>query len=576
MRDHLDSRELIQSIGPIVVALVALATAPRWEHRVAIPTPEELYPLFVLAALGSLLALYAPKGRHTLGLGTVVLAPTCWFFGTAWAGWLAAGIYLAREVLRRLLYGEPLQRARTIRLLPTVADSARIALATLVGGVVWMRGSAEGLVPERGELFSWWGLLGVAVYATALMALNLVSNPSRNRVGRWWLPGIYRSIGLDVGGWLIGAVFVGSVFALGWFETLVLIGAMSLLAMESARNVHLRQRAVARVSELWEITRAGHRIIFRDPDLAGIARQVLDECRNVLPFHWFQFELLSGGKATESWYAGPDGNVEEGAPRPAETPPALPGIHRRVSWKILGRELKGGGEPIALLRFWCDPRRLESTSIDLLDSLIPQVAASVHRALLDRRAKQDALTGLADRRVLEARLEQSFASTRDRGGSMAVIMCDLDRFKKVNDDFGHEVGDRALLQVVSVLEECRRESDLCSRYGGEEFAVVLENTDGKTAIRVGERLRQEVERSVFMAGETRVPLRLSVGVAAYPDLQVPSGKDLLSLADEALIEAKRQGRNRALLHLGRHRFSSPDGKILGGQEPPPSKIPTLF
>ena len=62
-----------------------------------------------------------------------------------------------------------------------------------------------------------------------------------------------------------------------------------------------------------------------------------------------------------------------------------------------------GGEPIALLRFWCDPRRLESTSIDLLDSLLPQIAASVHRALLDRRAKQDALTGLADRRVLESR-----------------------------------------------------------------------------------------------------------------------------------------------------------------------------
>jgi diguanylate cyclase (GGDEF)-like protein len=263
-------------------------------------------------------------------------------------------------------------------------------------------------------------------------------------------------------------------------------------------------------------------------------------------------------------------------PHPAESPPALPGLHRRSSWKILGRELKGDGEPIARLRFWCDPRRLESTSSELLDSLLPQIAAAVHRVLLDRRAKQDPLTGLADRRVLEARLEEAFAAAREDGGNMAVIMCDLDRFKKVNDNYGHEVGDRALLQVVGVLEEFRRDTDLCCRYGGEEFAVVLEKTDGETAMRVAERLRLEVERSVFMAEDKRVPLKLSAGVAAYPDLQVPSGKELLILADEALIEAKRRGRNRTLLHLGRGRFRTVDGKTLGGKEPPPPEIPTLF
>ena len=352
--------------------------------------------------------------------------------------------------------------------------------------------------------------------------------------------------------------------------------ALQFLAAEAARNVHLRRRAVARVSELWEVTRAGHRIIFRDPDLAGIARQVLEECRKVLPFHWFQFELLRSEGAVKSWYAGPDGQIEEGNPQPADSPPALPGVHRRSSWKILGRELKGDGEAIARLRFWCDPRRLETTSIDLLDSLLPQIAASVHRALLDRKAKQDPLTGLADRRVLETHLNETFVATRDDGSSMAVIMVDLDRFKKINDNHGHEVGDRALLQVVGVLEEFRRDSDLCCRYGGEEFALVLEKTDGETAMRVAERLRMEVERSVFMADTKRVPLKLSAGVAAYPDLQVPSGKELLSLADEALIEAKRRGRNRTLLHLGLQRFRTIDGKILGVKEPPAPEVPTLF
>ncbi len=576
MRENLDNRELVQSIGPVVVAVLVLATAPTWEQRLSTPSPEQMYPLFVLSALGVLLALYVPKGRHTLCLGTLVLPPAIWFFGISWAAWLGAGVYLAREIMRRLLYGEPLQRARTIRLLPTVADASRIALATLAGGAVWIRGASDS--PALSDLgrFSRWGLLGLLVYALVLLILQATAEKYLRRSERWWAPEAASSLGLDASGWILGAVTVRSVVELGWPETLLLVTAMALLAMEAARNVHLRQRAVARVSELWDVTRAGHRIIFRDPDLAGIARQVLDECRNVLPFHWFQFELLSGDSTTETWSAGPDGQIEEGAPRPAESPPALPGVHRRSSWKILGRELKGDGETIARLRFWCDPRRLEATSVDLLDSLLPQIAASVHRALLDRRAKQDPLTGLADRRVLEARLEQTFVATRENGGNMAVIMCDLDRFKKVNDNFGHEVGDRALLRVVGVLEKFRRDRDLCSRYGGEEFAIVLEKTDGETALRVAERLRLEVERSVFMAGETRVPLKLSAGVAAYPDLQVPSGKELLGLADEALIEAKRRGRNRSLLHLGRQRFQTVDGKTLGGKEPPPAEIPTLF
>ena len=118
------------------------------------------------------------------------------------------------------------------------------------------------------------------------------------------------------------------------------------------------------------MTRAGHRIIFRDPDLAGIARQVLDECRNVLPFHWFQFELLSGDSVTQTWSAGPDGQIEEGTHSRPTALQRCPGVHRRSSWKILGRELKGDSEPIARLRFWCDPRRLEATSVDLLDSLV--------------------------------------------------------------------------------------------------------------------------------------------------------------------------------------------------------------
>ncbi|MEJ2084764.1 MAG: GGDEF domain-containing protein [Acidobacteriota bacterium] len=576
MKEYLDSRELVHSVGPVVVAVLALALAPRWQPPLLSPGSEAMYPLFVLGFLGVLAALYAPRGRHTLALGTIVLPSALWYFGVAWAGWLAVGIYLVREILRRLLYGEALQRAKTIRILPTVADGSRLALATLAGGAVWVRGAGGRTDLSDLARFSRWCLVGLLTYALTLLLLQVVAERFLRRSSSGWPRNLVTSLGLDASGWILGAILVRTVGGVGWPETLLLLGAIALLALETARSSHLRRRALERVAELWDVTRAGHRIIFRDPDLAGIARQVLEECRNVLPIHWFQFELLSAGSASESWFAGPDGQIEEGIPQPAESPPALPGIHRRTSWKILGRELKGDSEPIARLRFWCDPRRLENTSVDLLDSLLPQIAASVHRALLDRRAKQDPLTGLADRRVLEVRLEQTFVASRESGSSMGVIMVDLDRFKRVNDKYGHEVGDRALLQVVSVLEKHRRDTDLCCRYGGEEFAVVLENTDGDTAMQVAERLRLEVERTDFRADNTRIPLRLSAGVAAYPDLQVRSGKELLRLADEALIEAKRSGRNRSLLHLGRARFRTAGGNTVGDAEPPAPEIPTLF
>jgi diguanylate cyclase (GGDEF)-like protein len=229
------------------------------------------------------------------------------------------------------------------------------------------------------------------------------------------------------------------------------------------------------------------------------------------------------------------------------------------------------------MRLWCDPRRLDGASIELLDSLLPQIAAAVHRALLDRRAKQDALTGLADRRVLGAHLQEAFTRSIAEGSSLAVIMCDVDHFKKINDEHGHDVGDEALKRVVELLEEHRRDADLCSRYGGEEFALVLEKTDGETALGVAERLRLAVEESAFAPAGERIELRLSAGVAAFPELQVREGKDLLVLADEALIEAKKRGRNRSLLNLGRSRYRQADGKSVGpGEEQPELKAPTLF
>lgn len=576
MKTRPEAHELAAAAAPILAAMLLLATAPLWQPWLAVPRAASSWWMLALFVVASVAALYAPAGRQTVGLGALALPSAIWFFGVAWAGWLAAGAYLARELLRGYLLEGPSRRQTSVELLPVFNDAARLALATVAGGCVWIVGAPAGQGPMDRARFAVAGLLAGSTYAMLLLALHAIEN---RRLGVRPRPpaATIRSVLLDLGGWLLGGFGLRAVLALGWSESILLLAGVALLAAEAARNHYLRRRAVARVGELWEVTRAGHRIIFRDPDLASMAGHLLEECLRVMPFHWFQFELLQGDEGVTSWWAGPDGHIEEGVPAPTDGPPALPGIHRRSSWKVLERPLEADDELIGRLRFWCDPRRVESTSIELLDSLLPQVAASVHRALLDRRAKQDPLTGLADRRVLESRLEKVFAATHEDGGSMAVIMCDLDRFKKINDAHGHNVGDQALLRVVQILEEHRRDADLCSRFGGEEFALVLEKTDGETALRIAERLRMEVEKSRFVVEGDRIPLRLSAGVAAYPELHVKAGKDLLLLADEALIEAKKRGRNRSLLHQGRGRFRTIGGKILtdkkARREP---EAPTLF
>ncbi len=569
MKEPTPRVELLRGVVPAAVALILLLVAPLWERWLPATEPTARWPYLILCLVAVAAGLHGSRERWTLNLATVTLPATIAFFGSAMAAWMVLSVYAAREFLLRLLPSKPARPAESRPVLDLLPGGAYLVLATLAAGWTWQGGGANASLG--------WQLASIATYLVVLSGLHLLDLQRAGRLKDLSWREASGSLGIDLVGWLVGLAFVPMVMGLNWAVALVPLVALGLLAADTARNLHLRRRAVDQVSELWEVTRAGHRIIFRSPDLAGMVGQVLEECRNMIPFSWFQFELLKGDGGPRSWFAGPDGRIEEGVPEPADSPPALPGIHRRSSWKVLGRELKGDGEAIARVRFWCDPRRLEPTSVELLDSLLPQVASSVHRALLDRRAKHDPLTGLADRGVLEKHLESVFSAIRDEGGSMAVIMCDLDRFKKVNDTYGHDVGDRALLRIAEVLEKHRRETDICCRYGGEEFAVVLDQTNGETAQRVAERLRLEVQRTVFTAKDERVYLRLSAGVAAYPELFVKDGKELLVLADEALRTAKSQGRNRSLLHLGRGKYRKSDGTEVDVDEPPPKpEAPTLF
>ncbi len=237
----------------------------------------------------------------------MVLPVTVGFFGSALAAWLVVIAYISREVLLRLLPSRPARPARTGLSMESVGRGGRLVLATLAAGWVWQGGRAN---ENLG-----WQLLAVATYLVVFLALQLLDLQwARRLAGLRWVE-LAGSASLDCVGWLVGMAFVPVVATLGWPVALVPLLALGLLAAETARNLHLRRRAVDQVSELWEVTRAGHRIIFRSPDLAGMVGQVLEECRNVVPFSWFQFELLQGDGGPRSWFAGPDDQIEEGTSR---------------------------------------------------------------------------------------------------------------------------------------------------------------------------------------------------------------------------------------------------------------------
>jgi diguanylate cyclase (GGDEF)-like protein len=560
--------------GVAVIAWPALATAvllmlaPWWSAGQPVAAAPPPWILALLALTGAAAGSYLPYGAGTLALGAVALPAALLHLGPVTAGLFGGAVFLLREGLRRMLLPGELPLLERTTLVRMAAATGRVALAGCAAGLV------VGAVDIDGGAVAWHLVAGgsFVVILAALSASAAIWGPPPRRP----LDVLAARLSLDVGGWLLGAAAAAAAAAVGWLLGMLPLIGVAVLAAELARNAHRRRLAVARIRDLHEVSLAGQRIGDGTGDLTAVASQVFAECRRVLEFGWFQLEMREHDGSVRSWRAEERGGLEEGEAEPEASPPALPGIHRRATWRVLVRELRDERDLLARLRFWVDPRRLEPTSVELLDALLPQIAISVRQALTEREAKRDHLTGLPDRRVLEARLEEAYGICRTEGSSMAVVMCDIDRFKKINDRYGHAAGDGALLKVSAVLESCRRDTDLCARYGGEEFAVVLQRGDGETALGVAERIRQAVGSTVFVHAGKRIPLRISAGVAAYPELYVDSGKELLLLADEALYEAKRRGRDRCLLHLGRRRFQLPGGKVLGEDETPEPEAPTLF
>jgi two-component system cell cycle response regulator len=214
-------------------------------------------------------------------------------------------------------------------------------------------------------------------------------------------------------------------------------------------------------------------------------------------------------------------------------------IPLRTAQKVLGTVVLGARKPGAY----------GAEAVRRLEVVAMQAAESIYRARLfeqaERLATTDGLTGVTNHRTFQARLDEHLARAQRYGEKLALILCDIDHFKAVNDAWGHPAGDVVLRGVARTLGKEARATDLVARYGGEEFAVVMPATDGAGALAIAERIRERVKGLSFDAGQGKMSVTLSLGVAAFPEDAASKG-ELVERADACLYHAKRHGRDRSV------------------------------
>lgn len=228
------------------------------------------------------------------------------------------------------------------------------------------------------------------------------------------------------------------------------------------------------------------------------------------------------------------------------------GAELNFNLEVAGRKLG----VLKIIRFSREPFSKDHKS--LLNTVSNQLALSLNNALEHKKflglAAHDCLTKTLNRRAFDEIIEREFNRSVRYKTPLSVVMMDLDHFKKVNDSRGHLAGDIVLKEVAETISKCLREIDIFARYGGEEFVIILPQTNIEKACIMAERIRKAIECFSVYFEEGEIKVTLSMGIASYPFTPAKDKNDLVNLADNAMYQAKKNGRNRIYIHSQNKEF----------------------
>ncbi|MBB6481414.1 GGDEF domain-containing protein [Spirochaeta isovalerica] len=186
--------------------------------------------------------------------------------------------------------------------------------------------------------------------------------------------------------------------------------------------------------------------------------------------------------------------------------------------------------------------------IAYIDKLMKFTSVGIQNNIHYEHSVKDSKTGLYNHNFFVSRVNEELARCRRTRHSSSLIVMDIDHFKNFNDDYGHLAGDEVIIQLAETLKHTVREEDILSRFGGEEFTVLLPETGREEAVVVGERLRRAVEKMAVMWEEKTLKVTVSIGISTYDWVEKLSEKTLIERADEALYKSKKNGRNQVNLY----------------------------
>ncbi len=565
-------------IAYMMVFGVAGWAALAWATRTQ-PTPHATdllsFTLFFLVIAGARLLAFRvlPETLVSLDSAFYVAAAVC--LGAVSAGRLVA-IALTIDVLLRLLGNDASGRRQSRKLgeslayvlfYPGMTGALLFGVGAVYGLDERMLQAAVGREPEViGIVFAAGATLLVLHYLLQGLRLVLAGTPSRTVWQRMALPGILAETTLLPLGVVVVLVYE-TEHPLGF----VLLGATYLLInfvfnRLARAGTSLRQR----LSELETLNRSAH-ALGSSLEFAELLEITARETLAAIPEAELVAVALREGELgsdfivdcfdrSEGEFARVRARPGEGlssvvieSGKPLSVPDLRRGEHRTAgdagirAW--LGVPITRYGEMVGVLSVQSrEPRTFGFNQQRVLEAIGAQAGTAIQNARLYELATVDGLTGLFVRRYFDGRLREELERARRYGTEFAVVLLDVDNFKKLNDTYGHGVGDRVLREVAQVMRRNMRGVDIAARYGGEEFAFILPRTGMLDAHAVAERMRIDISEARVSADDKVIRVTVSLGLASYPESGVEAADELLRLADTALYRAKQTGKNRVELY----------------------------